>query len=412
MSGELARVRWQVGQTLRPEHFEAQEGALLEESALRFRLRGLPAYGIAAFRWNESLLREGVVSIMSATLVMPSGHLVEVPNNAVATSLNVNMSGQNEVNVYLHLMQAPVEDGDDELHGAGALPRVVRQLALSCDQSVPGALSTLKLAELKRAPEGGWQPSPSYLPPLLLVGASPFLQKELEELLPALEAFQYKVMMDSTSYLSGSSLAMVKQCMKSVYRIRRLVANVKSQVHLHPYHLYEALKDFYVEVCFYRDSAPQHADEVYNHTQLATCFRHVLGPLVEQMRTAQKHTPYAPFVLRDGLYRLDLPAAVQRAREIYFLIQKSQVQRAVGLHEFKLASPSRLIMTHRLSLPGIPLEKADRPMLAHFFGPEVEFYCVQRGEEWEHALRDGAVAFYGRPELADLEFYLYWSTAA
>jgi type VI secretion system protein ImpJ len=412
MSGELARVRWQLGQTLRPEHFEAQESALSHECAVRFRLHGLPGYGIAALRWNESLLREGVVSIMSATMVMPSGQLIEAPNNAVVTSLNVNMAGQSVVNVYVHLMQTPAEESDGELHGvAGVLPRVVHQLALSADQSVPGALSTLKLAELKRTAEGSWQPSPGYVPPLLLVGASPFLQKDLDELQPALEAFQYKIMMDSASYLSGSSLAMVKQCLKSVYRMRRLITNIKGQVHLHPYHLYEALKDFYVEVCFYRDSAPQNADELYNHEQLATCFRRVLGPLVEQMRTAQKNTPYAPFVLRDGLYRLDLPPAVQRAKELYFLIQKSQVSRAVSLHEFKLASPNRLMMTHRLSLPGIPLEKADRPMLAHSFGPEVEFYYVQRGEEWEHALRDGAVAFYGRPELGDLEFYLYWSVA-
>lgn len=410
MTRELARVRWEMGQTLLPDHLQAQEGALLQESALRFRLRGLPSYGIAALRWNESLLREGVVSILSATLVMPSGQLFEVPGNAAVASLNLNLPGAAAVSVYLHLLDAPAADRDDELHGgATAVPRLVHQLVLSADQSLAGAVSTLKLAEMKKTPEGMWEPSPGHLPPLLLVGASPFLRKELDELQAALEAFQHKVMMDSASYLSGSSVTVVKQCLKSVHRMRRLLANVKGQVQLHPYHLYEALKDFYVEVCFYRDSAPRHADEPYQHEQLAACFGRVLGPLLEQMRTAQKHSPYAPFTLRDGLYRLELPPAAARAKELYFLIQKSQAQRSVALHEFKLASPSRLLMTHRLSLPGIGLARADRPMLAHSFGPEVEFYYVQRGEEWDHAVRDGAVAFYARPELGDLEFYLYWS---
>jgi type VI secretion system protein ImpJ len=401
-----------MGQTLLPDHFEAQEEALLQESALRFRLHGLPAYGIASLRWNETLLREGVVSIPSATLVMPSGQLLDVPDNARITSLNLNMSASPAVTVYLHLLQAPASPRDDQPEGDGAaIPRAVHQLVLSSDQSIPDAVSTLRLAELRKLPEGTWQAASSYLPPLLLVGTSPFLHAELDELRAALEAFQHQVLMDSASYLSGSSLAMVKQCLKSVHRLRRLLANVQAQVHLHPYHLYEALKEFYVEVCFYRDSAPRHVEDPYAHEQLAGCFQRVLGPLFEQMRTAQKHAPYAPFVLRDGVYRLALPSATQRARELYVLIQKSQAQRAVALDEFKLASPNRLLQTHRLSLPGIGLERADRPVLAHSFGPEVEFFHVQRGEEWDHAARDGAIAFYARPELRDLEFYLYWSAA-
>lgn len=410
MTAELARVRWELGQTLLPEHFEAQEGALQKESALRFRLHGLPAHGIASLRWNETLLREGVVSILSATLVMPSGQLIDVPENAVCASLNLNLPATSTVTAYLHLMDAPANGSGQELAGArGAVPRMVHQLVLSADQAIPGAISTLKLAELKKAPDGTWQPADLYLPPLLLVGASPFLRADLAELEAALDAFQYRVMMDSVSYLSGSSQALVKQCLKSVHRLRRLLANLKHQLNVHPYHLYDALKEFYVEVCLYNDSAPQHADEPYNHEQLGPVFRRVLGPLFEQMRGAQKRAPYAPFALRDGVYRLDLPTAVAKAKELYFLIQKSQVQRSVALPEFKLASPSRLMMTHRLSLPGIGLNKADRPLLAHSFGPEVEFFYISRGDEWEHALREGAVAFYARPELGDLEFYLYWS---
>jgi type VI secretion system protein ImpJ len=409
MTGELARVRWELGQTLLPEHFEAQEGALLQESALRFRLHGLPAYGLASLRWNEALLREGVVSITSATLVMPSGQLLEVPNNAVTASLNLNVPGTNAVTAYLHLLEQPAASSDDEHDDV--VPRVVRQLVLSADQTVPGAISTLKLAELKKAADGAWQTASGYLPPLLLVGASPFLQAELAELRPALEAFQHKLMMDSVSYLSGGGLYMVKQCLRSVHRIQRLLANLKGQVQLHPYSLYEALKDFYVEVCFYHDSAPQHADEAYHHEQLGPLFRRLLTPLLEQMRTAQKQSPYAPFGLRDGVYRIDLPPPLKQAKEVYFLIQKSQAQRAAGSLDLKLLSPSRLLMAHRLSLPGIAMSRIDRPLLAHSFGPEVEFYRLQADDEWEHALRDGAVAFYGRPELADLEFYLYWSLA-
>ncbi len=79
MAGKLSRVRWQMGQTLLPEHFQAQEEALLAETNMRFRMSGIPAYGVAALKWNETLISEGVFSIQAMALVMPSGLLLDVP---------------------------------------------------------------------------------------------------------------------------------------------------------------------------------------------------------------------------------------------------------------------------------------------------------------------------------------------
>ncbi len=72
-----------MGQTLLPDHFIAQEEALLEDAAAHFRLHGLPAYGIAALRWNQTLLAEGVLSISAATLVTPAGVLIDVPGQTL-----------------------------------------------------------------------------------------------------------------------------------------------------------------------------------------------------------------------------------------------------------------------------------------------------------------------------------------
>jgi len=45
MTDKLARVRWEMGQTLLPENFLAQEESLIADTILRFRMSGLPAYG-------------------------------------------------------------------------------------------------------------------------------------------------------------------------------------------------------------------------------------------------------------------------------------------------------------------------------------------------------------------------------
>lgn len=410
MTGKLARVQWKMGQTLLPEHFIAQEDSLLADVSLRYRIRGLPSYGVAALKWNPTLIAEGVLSVSAMTAVMPSGLLIDVPGNASISPLNLNVPGKPQIAAYLHVLEG---GGDGAAPGGfdmdASVPRVTHTLTLSCDPTCPGAIESLKLAELRKGPDGLWGPSDKYVPPLLQVGTSPFLMAELDELAPALDVFQYKLAMDSASYLSGAALYLLRGSLRSVYRMQRLIANLKGQVHLHPYLVYEELKDFYIEVCFYRGAAPRDAAAPYQHDNLASCFKKVLEPLREQMQLAEVQSPYQPFMLRDGIQRIELPGDVQQAREVYFLIQKREMQRSVSLGELKLASPSRLSMVHKLALEGIPLRKTDRPAIAHSFGPEVEFYQLAQGVEWDHAVREDAVAFYHRPDYDGLEFYLYWN---
>lgn len=44
----------------------------------------------------------------------------------------------------------------------------------------------------------------------------------------------------------------------------------------------------------------------------------------------------------------------------------------------------------------------------HTFGPEVDFYQLQSGEEWNHVLRESAVAFYIHPTLEKANAFLFW----
>jgi type VI secretion system protein ImpJ len=411
MAGKLARVRWQMGQTLLPEHFQAQEEALVTDTIMRFRMSGIPAYGIAALKWNESLISEGVFSIKAMTMVMPSGLLLDVPGNAVADPFNLNVPGTVKVPLYCHVIgdtssSKSVEESP-EAEEEGAIARTIYQLVLSAEQSQRGAYETVKLAEFNKDPEGAWSLRKDFIPPLLQVGTSPFLLDEFDAFAEALELFQYNLALDAASFLSGSGLFRVEQCLKSVYQAQRFLANLRSQVHLHPYYIYEALKNFYIEVCFYKSAVPEHVASPYNHDQLADCFKEVLQPLKEQMKMVEVESPYLPFQFRDGLYQIELPPGMREAKEVYLLIQKSQVSKVVWLKDLKLACVSRLPLVHRLALQGVGLKKVDQPSFQHSFGPEVDFFRVVEGEEWDHALRELSLAFYDHPQLKDMDFYIY-----
>jgi len=411
MDDQLARVCWRMGQTLLPEHLTAMEDSLLADTVLRFRMQGLPAYGIGKLILNETLLGEGIFSVQEITLVLSSGLLLSVPGNARLSPFNMNLPGTTEVAIYLHLLHN-TPPGDDSPGGWGddaetGIPRLVHPMALSSEQDYRDAVETLKLAQFRKSPEGTWQISRDYIPPLLQIGASPFLRSEIDALSEALALFQYNLYMDAVSYLSGDSLSSVKQCLKSVFRTQRLLANLVSQVHLHPFFLCEELLTLYTEVCFYRNTTPENITSAYDHDQLA--FLHTLIELINrQMQMVNSLPPYLPFELENNIYRVKLPDEIRQASSVYLLAQKDRIITRLSLDDLKLACLSRLNIVHKMALQGIPFKRVEHPSFQHSFGAEVEFYLLQEGEEWDHALNEMAVAFYNRPELKDTAFYIFW----
>jgi len=150
MDDKLARVRWEMGQTLLPEHLLAQEESILADTVLRFRMQGLPSYGIGKLKLNETLLCEGIFSIQEMTLVMGSGLLLDFPGNAKVSPFNLNEPGMVSVSVYLHVLKdTPSVDDTREGWEEDAevrISRIIYRLALSLEQNYSGAMETLKLA--------------------------------------------------------------------------------------------------------------------------------------------------------------------------------------------------------------------------------------------------------------------------
>ncbi|MCP3940798.1 MAG: type VI secretion system baseplate subunit TssK [Desulfobacteraceae bacterium] len=412
MIENLARVKWEMGQTLLPAHFNAQEEAQLADSTLRFKMQGLPVFGIAGLKWNHTLLQEGVFSVQSLSMVMPSGLLIHVPGNAKVSPFNLNVPGDVEVSVYCHVLEENLDEGGtDETWDTGEDSATLKNyysLVISPDQSHAGALETLKLAEFKKEPDSTWMLSREYVPPMLQVGLSLFLLDPLEELSQALELFHYNLALDASSYLSGDSLLSVKQCMKSSLKIQRFIANLKEQVHCHPYFVIEALTEFYTDVCFYRKVMPENVIASYKHERLASCFNRIITPLMKQIQMVEEKSPYLLFVFKDGIFNIDLPSEIREARDVYFLVQKGHITGKMDISNVKLGSFSRIGLIHKMALPGVPLKKTEKPLFQHSFGSEVEFFRIIEGEEWDHALKSLSLSFYYQEMFSGVEFFLYW----
>ncbi|MFL5352446.1 type VI secretion system baseplate subunit TssK [Archangium sp.] len=413
---KLARVRWQVGQTLLPEHFRAQDESLSAEARLHAQLSGLPQVGIASLAWSEALLAEGSLSISYLTAVMPGGFLVDVPGNAALPSFSLEATGRAEVTVFLHLLE--------DTRGTEGVPlyadeppnvqRVLHRLQLSSEQSVDRALSSLELAPFSKDLQGAWRPSGRKVPPLLLVGRNPFLNEllgELDLLLEKAHGQLRTLLLDS--YQRGERLAAARRTLLEVRRLQGLRDDMRGGICPHPYHFFDALRRFYFEVCCYLELVPEAELPVYHHDNPGEGLWGWMKLLNRAFRPEDTRLTYKPFDCKEGQFVLTpLPSLEEGMQsELYLLVRSEDPSQPPSLEGVKVASPSRLPVVRRLALRGIPLQHVPHPAFPHAFGPEISWYKLSLGEEWQYAVRDNGMAFYVTPALQGTQVFLFWRRA-
>ncbi|MFL5349772.1 MAG: type VI secretion system baseplate subunit TssK [Hyalangium sp.] len=413
---KLARVRWQVGQTLLPEHFRAQDEALSSEARLHAELTGLPQVGIASLAWSEALLAEGSLSLSLLTAVMPGGFLVDVPGNAALPSFSLEATGRAEVTVYLHLLE--------EMRGTEGVPlysgeppnvqRVLHRMQLSSEQSVDRALSSLQLVSFSKGLEGMWRPDAQKVPPLLLVGPNPFLDEllgQVDALLDKAHGQLRTLLLDS--YQRPDRLASARRTLLEVRRLQALRSDIANGICPHPYHFFDALRRFYFEVCCYLELEPDGALPTYVHTELGAGLWGWVQLLSRALHPKDTRLTYKPFEVKDGQFILSpLPALEAGVEsELYLLVRSEDPSHPPSMEGVKVASPSRLPVVRRLALRGIPFKLVEHPGFPHAFGPEITWYKLSLGEEWQYALRDNGMAFFVTPALQGHQVFLFWRRA-
>ncbi len=413
---KLARVKWYLGQTLLPEHFNSQDQALTQEAEARTRLHGLPCFGIGPLKWNEKLLEEGVLALSTITAVIPTDGgsylLIDIPGNAQVQPLSLKASGATRVSVYLHILEQTTDATGVRIYESDpkVVQRVLYRALLSIEKDVDRSIAMMKLAELQKEATGSWSLQSDYLPPLLQVGPSPFLQRDLAQLLERLETLEPRLVAQlQDTFLRPDRLAVTRRTLAELQTVLSQLADMRHGVHRHPYHLFDILRSLYFQLCCYHEVLPEQSSLPYQHDALAQCLGQLLSRLSNSAQMFSLPSNHLKFVKMNGLFRLNaLPEEMRTATEVYLLIQRPSVHDRVNIDEIKLACTSRLALVHRLVLKGVPFRLLERVHFQHSFGPEMDFYQLTLNEEWQHVLREGAVAFYQPPALEKVNAYLFW----
>jgi type VI secretion system protein ImpJ len=188
---------------------------------------------------------------------------------------------------------------------------------------------------------------------------------------------------------------------------------MRNGVSPHPYNFFDALRGFYFEVCSYLELTPDGTLPTYLHDDLGTGLWGWMELLNRAFRPEDTRLTYKPFDCREGQFILSpLPTLEEGVQsELYLLVRSEDPSQPPSLEGVKVASPSRLPVVRRLALRGIPFQHVPHPAFPHAFGPEISWYKLSLGEEWQYALRDNGMAFYVTPALQGTQVFLFWRKA-
>lgn len=421
MNFELALHAWIPGQLLSPGHFERQEQALLAHMAARFRLSGLPAYGIAALELDPEELERGWVVVRKLEWVLRDGTFL-------STEGNVEPIEPLEVDprqvVPVHAVVLPPREPGDGVEASQVLPRCHRVRLVAGHPPWPGdpALASrreqsMQLLTLEPKRGGKGARLGAYVPPLLHVCTTPFLRAELLALYESI-AYVNDALRDGTRSraATGARSSEVQRRLVQGQKLRAVLRE-SSVVHdrwsgrgprLHPYQLFCALRDYACELSAAPGSVIDPELLVYDHDDLRGSYGALLTALSGEASTAPDPTPVGLELVREGRLFIarDLPETMLRGdREVCLAVHGD-----VRLEDLVLGSPGRLPTLHELLLPGLraaPVQFSYAPA----GGPDTRYYRLEcSGVEWEHVRRERALCFQ-RPAGVAVRATLLWRGA-
>ena len=410
---KLAFQRWVQGQILEPEHFRADEEATVALACLAGELHGLPFYGVGRLAWDEAALAKGSLAISALTVVLPGGMILDVPGNAAVSDLDLGKLEAKWATVYLHLLhetEAMPREGAYE-GDPPAVTRTRHKLRLSLDDALDGARLVTPLAQIVCDKLGGpFRRSPAYAPPLLRAFGHPFLRERIDMLSETLAELRRTFAEQFADPLfRGERMASARHCEAVAVRLQALLAERTRGISPHPHVLFDAMRALWLELVALHEASPDDVP-LYDHDAPAPCFE----DLVDRIRALARGEPVRspslgfdreaddqPFVAKP------FPPALAKAAEVYFVVEREPERTPLGA--LKLASPGRLDLVIRQSLPGVTLELVPVPSFRHAFGPMVDFYRLGIGaDEWRRAVDARALAYRASAPLAKARTALYW----
>jgi predicted component of type VI protein secretion system len=279
MSEIVQRVAWQRGQVLLPGHLSELENSIASEAAALWDARGLPGWGFVALSWDETAFANGMVIVEKLRWITPCGRVIDVPANAERpTPLKLREDVEREAEVYLDLFPpeiVPSSTGD-------SVDRLRWRLVLREGDQLPDPASrpteSVKMGHWETRVSESWAPVPSFVPPLLGIAETPYLRSKFAALRALLDGVDDLLRVRLGAKLPPDVRYAVQTIRAGCRRLLATLADVsEGRVNLHPYSLFEDLRDFAILLEGLGGGVEARKLPVYWHDDLGPRFHDLLN---------------------------------------------------------------------------------------------------------------------------------------
>ena len=368
-------VHWHEGLFLQPHHLQAMQRQIMNQFGIERRLALAYPYGLVDARLSADELENRRVRFERLTAVMPSGLLVNVPDNASLAALDIKEAFESSsvpiqvslgVPLYYSLRANAIEPGSksdwrdkrlftvvpverpDENTGDRPQTILVRQINArllldSDDRSEMEVLPVMKIARATGEEVGLPRADRSYIPPCMVVGGSPVLLEMLRDLANQVQASRTQLAAQIAR--SGFSIETMRGVQfEQILRLRTLnyfssrLLNMVQAPGITPFEMYLELRALLGELAALHPDLDEFEVADYNHDNLAIPFGELVAKIRPQLQGAVQPSFMRVQFARDGKTMVAslTDEQVTRPNEYFLGIRTREDPRAVaGLVEDK-----------------------------------------------------------------------------
>ena len=203
-----SKIMWSEGLTLGPQHFQRQD--LYHETRLQKIASALNPYfwGVRAVQWNLDGLGHNRLSADAMSVIFPDGEIYEAPGadllpepvdlsrlpadvdaftfHAALALLKPHGGNADENGRYVRC-----DLGTSDLFSEALeidVPFMKKQVRLVAQIETRAPQTSVAVVQVRRAPQGGFEIVPGFVPPSVTVGATPTLKRMLDGLISVMTA--------------------------------------------------------------------------------------------------------------------------------------------------------------------------------------------------------------------------------
>ncbi|WP_313632722.1 type VI secretion system baseplate subunit TssK [Massilia timonae] len=423
-----SKIMWSEGLTLGPQHFQRQD--LYHEARLKRIASALNPYfwGVCAVQWNLAGLENNRLGASTMSIIFPDGEIYEAPEADLlpeVVDLSRLPADINTFTFYAALALVKPHGGNADENGRYAcreietsdlfsealaieVPFLKKQPRLITHAETSGLHDSVSVVRIRRAPEGGFEIDPSFVPPSVTIGAAPALRGLLDELVSVMTA---KIeSLQRTHRKASSEVYEVGAGDISSWWMLNILSTANAQLMhcsrspgLHPEAMFRQMLSAVGGLMTFSDRFKTADLPAYRHEALGEVFAELDGLLRDLVDTVIG-TKYfiIPLVAEPGR-RAYSQAVLDPAR----VTQQTQLCLAVtadmpGLElvatvpiRLKVAAPDAIESIVKSALPGVPLAHMPQVPPAIPVRPNTYYFSLStKSPLYEKALHAGALAVY------------------